>query len=156
MQTKNITADFCVVGGGLAGICAAVAAAREGIRTVLVHDRPVLGGNASSEIRMWVCGAKGKDRKETGIVEEMLLENLYSNPERNYSRWDTVLYSICRREKNLTLLLNTVCLDATVANDKINSIKAYSSVAQTWYNISAQVFADCSGDSILGVLSGAA
>ena len=155
MQTKNITADFCVVGGGLAGICAAVAAAREGIRTVLVHDRPVLGGNASSEIRMWGCGAKGKDRKESGIVEEMLLENLYSNPERNYSRWDTVLYSICRREKNLTLLLNTVCLDATVANDKINSIKAYSSVAQTWYNISAQVFADCSGDSILGVLSGA-
>ena len=155
MQNKTITADFCVVGGGLAGICAAVAAAREGIQTVLVHDRPVLGGNASSEIRMWVCGAKGKDRKETGIVEEMLLENLYSNPERNYSRWDTVLYSICRREKNLTLLLNTVCLETTVADDKISSIKAYSSVAQTWYDISAKLFADCSGDSILGVLSGA-
>ena len=108
MQNKTLTADFCVVGGGLAGICAAVAAAREGVKTILVHDRPVLGGNASSEIRMWVCGAKGKDRKETGIVEEMLLENLYSNPERNYSRWDTVLYSICRREENLTLLLNTV------------------------------------------------
>ncbi len=156
MQNRVLTTDFCVVGGGLAGICAAVAAAREGVKTVLVHDRPVLGGNASSEIRMWVCGAKGKDRKETGIVEEMLLENLYSNPERNYSRWDTVLYSICRREKNLTLLLNTVCLEASAENNLIRSIKAYSSVAQTWYNISAKLFADCSGDSILGVLSGAA
>ena len=126
MQNKILDTDFCVVGGGLAGICAAVAAAREGVKTVLVHDRPVLGGNASSEIRMWVCGAKGKDRKETGIVEEMLLENLYVNPERNYSRWDTVLYSICRREKNLTLLLNTVCLDAVVTDNTIRSIKAYS------------------------------
>lgn len=155
MQNKILDTDFCVVGGGLAGICAAVAAAREGIKTVLVHDRPVLGGNASSEIRMWVCGAKGKDRKETGIVEEMLLENLYTNPERNYSRWDTVLYSICRREKNLTLLLNTVCLDAVVTDNTIRSIKAYSSVTQSWYNISAKIFADCSGDSILGVLSNA-
>ena len=154
---KNITleAQFCVVGGGLAGISAAVAAAREGIKTILVHDRPVLGGNASSEIRMWVCGARGKDRRETGIVEEMLLENLYCNPERNYSRWDTVLYSICRREKNLTTLLNTVCLEVNKSADKISSIRAYNSPAQTWYSIQADYFADCSGDSILGVLSGA-
>ena len=155
MKNKTIEAQFCVVGGGLAGISAAVAAAREGIKTVLVHDRPVLGGNASSEIRMWVCGAKGDDRRETGIVEEMLLENLYTNPERNYSRWDTVLYSICRREENLTTLLNTVCLEVEKSGDKLSGIKAYNSPAQTWYNIHADCFADCSGDSILGVLAGA-
>ena len=59
LQTVEYRADFCVVGGGLAGICAAVAAARRGVKVVLMHDRPMLGGNASSEIRMWVCGAQG-------------------------------------------------------------------------------------------------
>ena len=59
-------ADVCVVGGGLAGLCAAVAAARHGARVVLMHDRPVLGGNASSEIRMWVRGAPGPENREIG------------------------------------------------------------------------------------------
>jgi succinate dehydrogenase/fumarate reductase flavoprotein subunit len=61
--------DVCVVGGGMAGLCAAIASARNGAKTVLVHDRPVLGGNASSEIRMWICGAHGQNMKETGILE---------------------------------------------------------------------------------------
>lgn len=59
MKSVSHTADLCVVGGGLAGMCAAIAAARHGSRVVLMHDRPVLGGNASSEIRMWICGAHG-------------------------------------------------------------------------------------------------
>ena len=49
--------DFCVVGGGFTGLCAAIAAARGGAKTVLIHDRTVLGGNGSSEIRMHICGA---------------------------------------------------------------------------------------------------
>ena len=65
--------DFCVVGGGLAGLTAAVTAARHGARVALVQERPMLGGNASSEIRMWVCGAQGKNMLETGIVEELML-----------------------------------------------------------------------------------
>ena len=73
-------ADLCVVGGGLAGMSAAIAAARGGAKVVLIHDRPVLGGNASSEIRMWICGAHGENNRETGIVEEIELENLYRNP----------------------------------------------------------------------------
>ena len=48
MKRKEYTADLCVVGGGVAGLCAALAAARHGIEVVLVQDRPVLGGNASS------------------------------------------------------------------------------------------------------------
>ena len=60
-QTITHDVDFCVVGGGLAGLCAAVAAARRGVKTALVQERPMLGGNASSEIRMWVCGARGKN-----------------------------------------------------------------------------------------------
>ena len=68
MKFVEHEADLCVVGGGLAGTCAAVAAARRGIRVVLMQDRPVLGGNASGEIRMWVCGAHGDNNRETGII----------------------------------------------------------------------------------------
>ena len=104
---KQLSADFVVVGGGMAGICAAVAAARNGLKTVLVQDRPMLGGNASSEIRMWVCGAHGKDQKEAGILEEILLENYYLNPTLRFTVWDDVLYTVVKRETNITLLLNT-------------------------------------------------
>ena len=70
--------DVCVVGGGISGMLAAIAAARHGARTLLMHDRPVLGGNASSEIRMWICGAGSRVRylQETGIMEEIALENM--------------------------------------------------------------------------------
>jgi len=155
MRNVKLEADFVVVGGGLAGIAAAVAAAREGIRTVLVHDRSVPGGNASSEIRMWICGARGKDLRETGIVEELQLENNALNPGRNHSLWDTVLYTILRGEPLLKVLYDTVCLDAETENGVIRSVKCYSSPSQTNYRISAPLFADCSGDSALATYAGA-
>ena len=69
--------DVVVLGGGLSGMCAAIAAARHGVKTALIQDRPVLGGNASSEIRMHVCGAdrhsEVKNARETGILEEILI-----------------------------------------------------------------------------------
>ena len=80
--------DVVVVGGGLAGMCAAISAAREGCQTVLVHNRPVLGGNASSEIRMHISGADDQssrmNARETGLVEEILLEHKHRNPESSY------------------------------------------------------------------------
>ena len=114
LKRKQIECDLCVVGGGMAGIAAAISAAREGVNVVLMHERPVLGGNASSEIRMWVCGAQGRDNRETGIMEEIALENLYRNPTKSFAIWDTVLYDFVRREKNITLLLNCACMDADV------------------------------------------
>ena len=93
MRRKQKTLDFdlVVVGGGMTGICAAIAAARNGAKVALVHGRSVLGGNASSEIRMWVSGAGSRVRnlQETGIMEEILLENMYRNPTRNYPIWDS-------------------------------------------------------------------
>ncbi|MBE6787290.1 MAG: FAD-dependent oxidoreductase [Ruminococcaceae bacterium] len=155
MRTLNYETELCVVGGGLSGLCCAIAASRHGIKTILVHDRAVLGGNASSEIRMHICGAKGQNNRETGIIEEIVLENFYRNPEQNYSIWDTVLYEKAMAEENLTLLLNTSCLDATMNNEKIKSIKAWQSNAETFHIIKAKYFADCSGDSILAPLSNA-
>ena len=118
LNRKQIECDLCVVGGGMAGIGAAISAAREGLHVVLMHERPVLGGNASSEIRMWICGAKGEDNRETGILEEIALENLYRNPTKSYAIWDTVLYDFVRREKNITLLLNCTCMDAETEKGK--------------------------------------
>src|SRR5882757_2217238 len=85
--------DVCVIGGGMAGLCAAIASARNGAKTAIIQDRPVFGGNASSEVRMWICGAHGPHNKETGLLEEMQLENEYRNPSGNYSIWDSVLYA---------------------------------------------------------------
>mgnify|MGYP002520615993 FL=1 len=153
-NTEHIT-DLCVVGGGMAGVCAAVSAARHGIKVVLVQDRGVLGGNASSEIRMWICGAHGKDNRETGIIEEIMLENFYSNPQLSYPLWDAVLYNKVRAEKNLTILLNCSCLDAECEDGRIVSIKAWQSPCETMHTVKAKFFADCSGDSILAPLSGA-
>ena len=82
MKKTSYKADVCVVGGGFAGICAAISAARGGASIILVHDRPMLGGNASSEIRMWPMGAHGKNRRETGIFEEIILENMRRTPTR--------------------------------------------------------------------------
>ena len=163
LERRKVNADLCVVGGGMAGIAAAIAAAREGIKVALVHERPVLGGNASSEIRMWICGAQGQNNRETGILEEILLENLYRNPTKNYYLWDTLLYDFVRREKNIELLLNTTCNDAECEsgdfgdgrNVRIKKISAYQLTTQRFIDVEAKFYADCSGDSILAPLTGA-
>ena len=151
--------DFCVVGGGMAGLVASIAAARHGARVLLMHDRPVLGGNASSECRIHICGADRHNQipnmRETGILEEIRLENLSCNPNRNYSVWDMVLYDLTERTSNLTVLLNCSCNDATMNGEYIESISGWQTTSQTHHTVRAQIFADCSGDSVLAPLTGA-
>jgi len=154
-ETIRHSVDFCVVGGGLAGLCTAVSAARRGVKTVLMQDRPVLGGNASSEIRMWVCGAHGENNRETGILEELLLENYYRNQNLSFSLWDSVLYEKVRLEPNITLLLNCSCLDADMDSSGIRSITGWQTTTQVFHQVEAAYFADCSGDSVLAPLTGA-
>ena len=163
LERRKIKADLCVVGGGMAGIATAIAAAREGIKVALIHERPVLGGNASSEIRMWVCGAQGVNNRETGILEEIQLENLYKNPTKNYYLWDALLYDFVKREKNIELFLNTTCNGAEVENGefedgrsvRIKQISCYQLTTQRFIDVEAKYYADCSGDSILAPLTGA-
>ncbi len=155
MKTIRHRVSFCVVGGGLAGLCAALAAARRGVKTLLLHDRPVLGGNASSEIRMWICGARGEHMRETGIIEEIQLENRYRNPASSYAVWDEILYGKAAFQENLTLLLNCSCLDAAMNGSRIASVKGWQLTTETWHEVEADLFADCSGDSILAPLTGA-
>ncbi len=179
IQTHQV--DFCVVGGGMAGLCAAISAARHGVRVLLMHDRPVLGGNASSECRVHICGAdrheQKKNMRETGILEELRLENLRRNPNKNFSIWDTILYEKALAEPNLTLLLNCTCQFADIiphpnplpkgegapplppgegrGEGSISSITGWQLTTQTYHHVEAKIFADCSGDAILAPLTGA-
>ncbi|TVR49169.1 MAG: FAD-dependent oxidoreductase [Puniceicoccaceae bacterium] len=149
------TYDVCVVGGGMAGICAAIASARNGARTVLVHDRPVLGGNASSEVRMWICGAHGPNNKETGLLEEIQLENCRRNSGLDYSIWDSVLYEKVAFCPQLTAHLNCTVHDVRTEGRRLTEVSAWQLTTYQRRTIRATHFIDCSGDSILGLLSGA-
>ena len=112
----DVSYDLVVVGGGLSGLCCAIASARNGCRTALIHNRPVLGGNASSEIRMHVCGAAGlycsrPNARETGIIEELLLENKRRNPTHSFSIFDSILWEKAKAEPALDLYLNCHVFD---------------------------------------------
>jgi hypothetical protein len=164
MKTRVLSADFCVVGGGMAGVCAAVAAARQGAKVVLVQDRPVLGGNASSEVRMHIVGAdchRGRPgARETGLIEEFRLEDTVRNPHRSYSQWDLLLYEKVVQEPNITLLLNTTCTDCQTEKTAdgcvyIRTVQAIRHSTQEVFEIIAPLFADCSGDGTLGAQAGA-
>jgi hypothetical protein len=120
-----------------------------------MHDRPVLGGNASSEVRMWICGAHGENHRETGIIEEIHLENNHRNPSSNFAIWDSILYETARLEPNLTLLLNCSCHAAGMAGPRVAWVRGWQTTAETWHTVRASLFADCSGDSILAPLTGA-
>jgi FAD dependent oxidoreductase len=159
----KITSDLVVVGGGLSGVCGAITAARQGIKVVLVQDRPVLGGNASSEVRLWVLGAtshmgnNNRWAREGGVIDELLVENLYRNPEGNPLIFDSIILEMVVSEPNITLLLNTAVYEAQKKNvDTIASVTAFCSQNQTVYQLSAPLFCDASGDGVVGFLSGAA
>ncbi len=146
---QKIKSDVCVVGGGMAGVCAAIASARNGAKTVLLQDRPVLGGNASSEIRMWICGASGADNKEAGLLEEIQLENYYRNPQLTYTVWDHVVYGKCLEAENLTVLLNCAVMDLSIDTDVILSVRCWHLTRQCYVHVTAKFYIDCSGDSVL-------
>ncbi|MFO8007106.1 MAG: FAD-dependent oxidoreductase [Candidatus Brocadiia bacterium] len=159
LNEEKHTADFCVIGGGMAGLCAALAAARCGVETVLMHDRPVPGGNASSECRVHITGACHADKRgnarETGIVEELCLRNLAVNRQRSYSMWDTVLWEAMRAEPRLTTLYNCSCHSARMDGARIASVTGLQLTTQKQIEVEAAQFADCTGDAITAPLAGA-
>lgn len=151
--------EIAVIGGGMSGICAALAAARMGAKTVLIQDRPVLGGNASSEIRMHIAGAtrhgQRPNLRETGIIEEILLENKYRNPEHSYGMFDTLLWEKVKYQENLELYMNTTANSVEVENGRIASVSAFQMTTETNLKITAKQFIDCTGDGLIAALAGA-
>ncbi|OUM99586.1 MAG: hypothetical protein BAA02_04570 [Paenibacillaceae bacterium ZCTH02-B3] len=162
---RRITAkhQLVVCGGGLAGFCAAVAAARQGIDTCLVHNRPVFGGNSSSEIRVTPHGAASFHAyaRETGIISELLIEERARNHEYinengwTNSVWDLVLYDMAVKTENLTFHLNTHVTDVIMAGEsRIRSVICQVANAETELELEGDVFIDCTGDGIVAVKAG--
>ena len=148
--------DFLVAGGGMAGVCAALAAARNGSKVILIQNRSRLGGNASSEIRMHISGASALRQvwRETGILEELVLTEAAENPQRSYEMWDYVMYDKIMSEENITLLLDTAFIDVQVSNGEIKMITALCSPTEEIYEIKAKFYADCTGDATLAAKAG--
>ncbi len=157
-----LEADVVVAGGGMSGVCAALAAARNGASVVLIQDRPVLGGNSSSEVRMHIVGSDGggmrgqTDTRESGIIEELRLTEAVGNPQRSASMWDLVLHDAIRQEPNITLLLNTHCVGVEMASpQRISAVLASRHSTEDLLTIRGKVFLDCTGDGRVGAEAGA-
>ena len=163
VNEQSINADLVFIGGGISGTCGAIAAAREGLKVILVQDRPVLGGNASSEVRLWILGAtssmgnNNRWSREGGVLSEILIENMYRNSDGNAIILDTILLEKVKNEQNLTLLLNTAVYDVVKsAPDVIKEVIGFCSQNSTRYLLSASFFCDSSGDGIVAFQAGAA
>ena len=157
-KKKEASFDVIVVGGGMTGMCAAIASARHGAKTALVQERPVFGGNASSEIRMHICGASANmvkpNAEETGILREILLENKRVNDYYNYSVWDRVLFTAIREQENLSMFLNTTMHDVDTEGHRITAIHCYQMTTEIEWTLRAPVFCDCTGNGTLGFMAG--
>jgi hypothetical protein len=163
LLTRALDCDLVVVGGGMAGLCCAITAARAGLQVALIQDRPVLGGNASSEVRLWVLGAtchmgsNNRWAREGGVIDEILVENLWRNPEGNPLLFDILLLEKVVSEPNITLLLNTAVFELEKSDpDTVAAVRAFCSQNSTLYEVRAPLFCDASGDGIVGFLAGAA
>ncbi len=178
MRQETFSADITVAGGGLAGVCAAVAAARLGQTVALVQNRLVLGGNSSSVVRVWVCGATkhGVNRyaRESGIMGELFTENQYRNPDGNPYLWDAVVLDLVLAEPNITLFLNTDIYDVeseelvfatneskeSESKEKgqqrmIRAVTGWMTGSERRIRFESSVFLDCTGDGLVGFLAGA-
>ncbi|MFC7109558.1 FAD-dependent oxidoreductase [Nonomuraea rubra] len=159
MREETVSHDITVVGGGLAGVCAAVAAARLGRTVALVGNRPVLGGNSSSEVRVWVCGATGHGKnhhaREGGIMGELLVENQYRNPLGNPYLWDTTVLDAVRAEPGISLYLNTDVRLVDAGESGISSVTGWMMGSERLITFESPLFLDCTGDGLVGHLAGA-
>lgn len=155
----DLAGDVLVAGGGMAGVCAALAAARNGARVILVQDRSRLGGNASSEVKMHIVGADchgGRPGwREGGLLEELRLDDAVSNPQRSFALWDLLLYDKVMSEPNITLLLDTTLCAAEAKGRRIRQVMARSDKTEHLYRIKAGIYVDCTGDSRLALEAGA-
>jgi hypothetical protein len=155
----ELEADLFIAGGGMSGVLAAVSAARNGAKVVLVQDRSRLGGNASSEVKMHIVGANHHKARpgwrEGGLLEEFRLDDAANNPQRCWELWDLLLYDKCVSEPNITLLVDTVCCAVEKSGSKITTAYARCDKTEHLYKVKAKNFADCTGDGRLGLEAGA-
>lgn len=155
---KKLKYNVVVVGGGMSGLCAAIASARQGAKTALIQDRSVYGGNASSENKMHISGASchwgKKNVAETGILMELQLENKYLNDSYNYSIWDGVLWAKVKETKNLDSFMNTTMDRVLSDGKKIQAIECYQMTTEDRIRFTADIFIDATGNGSLAYFAG--
>jgi len=147
---ETLKASFCIVGGGIPGCAAALAAARSGVRTVLVHDRPYLGGNASREVRIWCAGE--------GFANPIInsLRGQFYNGDAGAWSGDDRRLALLTREDNLDVRLSTRAFGVTKTDDgRIASVKAIDWKHNRVIEIKADIFLDSTGDGWIGAYAGA-
>src|SRR5579872_2288706 len=151
--------DLVVVGGGLAGTCAALSAARLGLNVALVQDRPVLGGNGSSEVRVW---PEGKINQQPyprigDVVAELVPEKTpaagNAKPGPMYD--DERKLALVRAEPGITLFLDQRVNQVETKRGTIRAVIAQSTRTARRLRLTARWFADCTGDADVGFLAGA-
>lgn len=154
---QELNTQLAVIGAGPAGICAALAAARLGVQTVLIGNRPVLGGNSSSEIRVWTRGAVGAGglfAEEMGIWGLLKLENLYKNPDANPVFWDEILLDAVLSQENLRLYLNTDITEVELEDGLISAISGTQQGTEAKLRVGAKYVIDATGDGSIGAKAG--
>jgi hypothetical protein len=163
---ERVEADVVVVGGGMTGTAAALSAARLGAETVLVNDRPVLGGNASSEVRVWVNGATGgannRYAREGGVMEELLQRKKQEGLRAGADVWDAVLIDAVREQERLSLHLNTLVTDVETGADagsetgpRVTGAVGYQHMSERSFRFEAGLFVDATGDAVVAAAAGA-
>lgn len=152
--------DLVVVGGGLAGTCAALSAARAGLSVALVQDRPVLGGNGSSEVRVWPEGlTQQTPYPHIGDIVEELLPPI--KKEGNFNGLPAEFFDDARKlevvanEPRIKLLTNHRAMEVKTDGPTITAVVIQSTVTGRQRRINAKYFADCTGDAKVGFLAGA-
>lgn len=161
MKTMNF--EVTVAGGGMSGICAAVAAARKGLSVCLINDRSVLGGNASSEVGIQISGASHHSlnpsiyAKEGGLMEEIRLRMLkyaMGGGYDSYALLDAVFFDLIYENENINLLLNTSVFSCDVGNRKITKCYARQSISNEVYEIVSEIYIDATGNGTLAYEAG--
>ena len=149
------TYDLCVVGGGIGGICTAVSAARLGLKVALVHDRPILGGNNSSEVRVHLGAWQNMPPyPRLGDVLSEFGPPTGGNAEPATNYFDEAKLRIVKAEKNIDLFLNEHVADAqTDAKGRITAVSSLNTRTGERRRFAAKWFADCTGDGTVGFLA---
>jgi hypothetical protein len=148
--------DLVVVGGGYAGMGAALSAARMGLKVALIQDRGVLGGNGSSEVRVWAMGLirRGKYPRIGEIIEEFC-DHAKKSPGTYEEFGDEKKEKIIRDEPNIDLFLNTHAFAVQKEGNSITSVTCLDAKTGRELRFTGTFFCDATGHATIGSLAGA-
>ncbi|MBI5385653.1 MAG: FAD-dependent oxidoreductase [Verrucomicrobia bacterium] len=148
--------DLVVVGGGYAGMCAALSAARMGCKVALIQDRPVFGGNGSSEIRVWPQGLTRRGLfPRVGEMVEELVDRPEQSPGPTHEFDDAKREAILRAEKNLSVFLNHHVFQVETNGNRLAAVLALDTRTSAVKRFAGKLFVDCTGHGTVGCLAGA-